>query len=489
MPAKLLRDKLYDRMCDWGFHGLPDFDSWLPEHQWISAMCDLVAKGFTFDRQGATLRLRKRVLNERKPFIVDLLSGLTVPIPDHFVKSEVSEEESRAVFDMGLPDEKPEPGDEMRLGEEDSLVLSAPDMVTETVGILARRGAGKTYLGMVMAEEFLTSIHNIPFVVLDPTGGWWGLVATADGNPMAKNLVVFGGDHGHYPLLPTDGEKLARVVVDMRPLSAILDLSKMSFEEQHEFGADFATELYRRNSEPLHVFIDEADTFAPQRLDRSSAHQRRSLGVMSTLVRRGRLRGIGATMITQRPAVISKDVLSQIGVLFLLRVEAPHDKEAVGNWLQGHVRNDVCRACLADLPSLGKGVAYFMQGGDNSRFCRFNVRTKKTYDSSLTPDIRKPRRAVPVLELADPLRRRIDDSMARAEMGEMVERSEELSSGTLPGTELEVVEPELQASLSKNQTRTLDPENEDEAGPSGRERFYGEESEYDTHGDLDEEDR
>src|SRR5271157_2716835 len=44
MPAKLLRDKLYDRMCDWGFHGLPDFDSWLPEHQWISAMCDLVAK-------------------------------------------------------------------------------------------------------------------------------------------------------------------------------------------------------------------------------------------------------------------------------------------------------------------------------------------------------------------------------------------------------------------------------------------------------------
>lgn len=37
---------------------------------------------------------------------------------------------------------------------------------TKTFAILAKRGAGKTYTGAVLAEEFYKS--NIPFVVFDP---------------------------------------------------------------------------------------------------------------------------------------------------------------------------------------------------------------------------------------------------------------------------------------------------------------------------------
>jgi DNA helicase HerA-like ATPase len=37
---------------------------------------------------------------------------------------------------------------------------------TKTFAILAKRGAGKTYTGAVLAEEFYK--NNIPFVVFDP---------------------------------------------------------------------------------------------------------------------------------------------------------------------------------------------------------------------------------------------------------------------------------------------------------------------------------
>jgi hypothetical protein len=436
-PPKLLRDRLYDRMCDWSFHGLADFESWMPEHQWITAMCDLVDKGFTFDRRGMTLRLRKRVFNERRPMIVDLISGLALPLPEHFYDvplSAAGEGEGGDVsFDFGLSDDKPDLADQMCLGADDQLVISAPDMVTETVGILARKGSGKTYLGMVMAEEFLTSPHNLQFVVLDPTGAWWGLGISEDGeNPVAKNVVVFGGEHGHFRLRHDDGTKLARLVVDLAPLPMILDLSKFSNEEQHEFGADFATELYRRNREPIHLFIDEADAFAPQKLDRGSPHHRRSLGAMSTLIRRGRLRSIGATMITQRPAVISKDVLSQIGVMFFLYATAPHDKAAIGLWLQGNVSPEVTRSCLNDLSGLGKGVAYFFQTGENSRFCKFKVRTKKSYDSSLQKHPKHPRKVVARMGLPASLVQKIVESMEKVSSWVDEEELEE------PGTDLVV---------------------------------------------------
>jgi len=53
------------------------------------------------------------------------------------------------------------------------------DTVTQTFAILARKGAGKTYTGMVMTEEMVDA--GLQMVVLDPLGAWWGLRSSADG--------------------------------------------------------------------------------------------------------------------------------------------------------------------------------------------------------------------------------------------------------------------------------------------------------------------
>ncbi len=89
---------------------------------------------------------------------------------------------------------------------------------------------------------------------------------------------------------------------------------------------DFAERLYHRNRDPLHLVLDGADAFAPQRTDPGG---QRLLGAIEDLVRRGRARGIGLTMISQRPAVLNKDILAQAEVLIALRMTGPRDVAAI----------------------------------------------------------------------------------------------------------------------------------------------------------------
>ena len=422
---KLLRDQLYDHMVDGEFHDVSQLDEWLPTNQWVLAMIALIAWGFAFDKRDKSFRLRKRRLGERRQFIVPLLSGVTLPkyleVDDGI--SVASSVEASTVFEVDhlssgveIPEEE-----RMVLDVEGRFVLSAPDFVTETIGILARKGAGKTYLANVIAEEFLGSSFEIPFVVIDPTGAWRGLRADVEGQPNTSRLVVFGGESGHYPLVADQGRQLAKVVVSTRPLPAILDLSLLCLEAQHGFVADFLGELYMLNREPLHVFIDEADAFAPQRLDKVSEHQKRCLNVVDNFVRRGRKKGLGGTLITQRAAVINKNVLSQVGAMFFLQMVAPHDLDAVETWMADQVRADVRRECRKNLPILGQGQAYYMRSGDLYTFTRFAVRQKTTFDSSATPRMGEVPRTMMVGDLSKEDRLAIEGQLGDFE-GSVVEK-------------------------------------------------------------------
>ena len=55
-------------------------------------------------------------------------------------------------------------------------------------------------------------------------------------------------------------------------------------------------------------------------------------------MRRGRSRGIGVTLISQRSAAVSKGVLTRADVLIMLRTTASttasHDQRAIGEWIQ-----------------------------------------------------------------------------------------------------------------------------------------------------------
>lgn len=263
-----------------------------------------------------------------------------------------------------------------------ALDLQLPaEAVTETFAILAKRGVGKTYTASVLVEELLKA--GLHVVVVDPIGVWWGLRASSDGKTAGLPIVVLGGDHGDVPLEATGGELIADLVVDER-LSIVLDLSRFRKGEQVRFMTDFAERLYHRNRAPLQLVLDEADAFAPQRPQKG---QERMLGAIEDLVRRGRARGIGVTLITQRSAVLNKDVLTQVEVLIALRTIAPQDRDAIDAWVKVHGTPEQREELMQSLPSLPIGTAWFWSPGWLDIFQRVQVRRRETFDSSATPKV------------------------------------------------------------------------------------------------------
>ena len=282
------------------------------------------------------------------------------------------------------------------------------DAITQTFGVLAMRGAGKSNLAAVMAEEMFEA--GLPFVVVDPVGSWWGLRSAADGKRPGLAVPIFGGQHGDVPLEKTGGQVLADLVVDERA-SCVLDLSDMSEGDKIRFLCDFAERLYRRNRDPLHLFLEESDDYAPQRPFREQA---RLLRAWENVVRRGRARGLGITMITQRSAALAKSVLTQIETLFVLRTTSPQDRKAVQAWVDFHgtAGNEV----LESLPTLRAGEAWAWSPHWLGVTKRLQVRRRWTFDSGATPkDLRARRRAA---TLAD-----VDLGAIRERMAATIERA------------------------------------------------------------------
>ncbi|MGJ1741461.1 ATP-binding protein [Clavibacter sepedonicus] len=260
----------------------------------------------------------------------------------------------------------------------DDLHLDADYVAGASIALLGKRGAGKTYATRVLAEE-LHKAH-VQTVILDPMGVFWGLRSSADGHREGLPIPVFGGAHGDAPLESTAGALMADLVVD-DGLSMILDISEFNSRTQERaFAAAFFDRLYRRNRTLVHVIIDEADLFAPQRPRGQDAPL---LATMENLVRRGRNRGIGVTMASQRAATLNKDVLTQVDALVAMRVTAPQDRDAIREWVRGQGTADDWEKIAPSLPALENGECWWWIP-EKKILKQVQVRGTRTFDSSPT---------------------------------------------------------------------------------------------------------
>src|SRR3954452_15026064 len=143
----------------------------------------------------------------------------------------------------------------------------------------------------------------------------------------------------------------------------------------------FAEAIYEANEEPLHLVFDEADLWAPQRPVKGWEGL---LGHIEEIVRRGRVRGFTPWLITQRPAVIHKDVLSQADILITMKLTSSQDREAIGAWIEGQADRQEGRRILAELPRLQQGEGYLWVPG-HGLLERVQFPAIRTFDSSRTP--------------------------------------------------------------------------------------------------------
>lgn len=260
------------------------------------------------------------------------------------------------------------------------------DLVTETIAMLAKRGMGKSNAAVVLAEGMFHGGHQ--WVAIDPKGDWWGIRAAADGTGPGLPVPVFGGRHGDLPLESTAGELLAHLIID-RDLTCVIDVSLFSKAEQIRFVTDFAETLFRAIGDaprPLHLFLEEAEEFLPQRVDARAA---RMVGAYSKISKQGRTFGLGVTLITQRSASLNKDALSQTDTLVLFRTVSPHDRKAVVAWAE---HNDQADEVAGTLSGLEPGESWILSPGYLGIVQRVKWRRRSTFDSGATPTTGKARR-------------------------------------------------------------------------------------------------
>lgn len=254
--------------------------------------------------------------------------------------------------------------------------------ITESIAIMGRKGSGKTYSGTLLFEQFYAA--GAQCVAIDPIGKWWGLRVSASGKGKGLDIPVFGGVNGDIPVTPESGRLLATVVVERR-LSCVIDLLLFSKRKRRDFVTAFAEQLFelkKRQQSPLHLFVEEARKFVPQKPQKGDE---RMLGAFEDIARLGRNFGLGVSLVDQRPQSVNKEVLSQTEILIAHQLVHNLDKKAIREWVSSNDADGI--AYLSRVNELEPGHAFLWSPGLLKKFAEIKVNSKRTLDTSATPEL------------------------------------------------------------------------------------------------------
>lgn len=334
----------------------------------------------------------------------------------------------------------------MKLRIADNLHLPAEDLLESAIGVIGKRGRGKTGMVKVFMEELVAS--NLPFIALDPVGVMWGIRSSIDGKGPGLPVLIVGGSHGDVRLDRRAGAQIARAVVQAN-ISCIIDFSEESKAAYREFVKDFAHTLFSINDTPRMVIIEEAPELVPQRMrpDMTGVFE-----AVERLVSRGRNKGIGVTLVSQRAATINKDVLTQIDALFVFGLTSPQDRKALVEWVQAKDDEGHLREFESGIAGLQKQEAWFWSPeAFAGQFTKVRIRDFKTFH----PDKTHLRRTG--LLTSKPVTTDISDTIKK--LGGELDRlaKEKVSTASIPKLESKIkqLEHELEKAKAHPQTATL----------------------------------
>lgn len=223
------------------------------------------------------------------------------------------------------------------------------------IGILGKTGSGKSNTAKVIAESIMAAGGRV--CVIDPTGTWWGMRLSADGRKPSKfSPVIFGGNHADIPITGDHGAAIAQAI-GTSSTSAIIDTRLLSVGARTRFFTAFAETLLSQNNGPLTLIIDEAHLFAPQ--GRVNDPQSGAMvHAANNLVSLGRGIGLRIILISQRPAKLHKDSLTQVETLVAMRLIAPQDRGAIDDWIGEWAGKEQGKEIMGSLASMPTGEAW-----------------------------------------------------------------------------------------------------------------------------------
>ena len=173
---------------------------------------------------------------------------------------------------------------------------------------------------------------------------------------------------------------------------SIIDMKGVVPDMQAMIVARLCEELFEARKmglvPPMMLVLEEAHNYCPEKGFAKTV----STDILRTIASEGRKFGLGMMVISQRPARIDKNVLSQCNTQIILKVTNPNDLQAIRKGLEG-----ISVEAEAEIKRLPPGVAMVVSG-DIERPIIVEIRVRKSRHGgesvSVTgreaPDVRKP---------------------------------------------------------------------------------------------------
>lgn len=191
------------------------------------------------------------------------------------------------------------------------------DLLGTSIAILGMTGSGKSNTTARLTEQLLTA--GVPVVVVDIAGEHYGL--------KERFPLIVAGKSANIDIelaSPAQAAALARwsletgtsIVLDLRDYRRV---DRMPYVVAYLEAIWDAAGQWRR---PYHIILEEAHNYIPQSGTSDASD------IVTTIATEGRKQGLGIVMLSQRPARIDKDVLSQASIRLLHRVFDANDIKA-----------------------------------------------------------------------------------------------------------------------------------------------------------------
>jgi hypothetical protein len=297
--------------------------------------------------------------------------------------------------------------------------LPVVDLLTGRGFITGKSGSGKSNTASVVIERLLDG--GYPVLIVDADGEYYGLKEEYE-------LLHAGADEEcDIQVEPEHAEKLASLALE-RNVPIVLDVSGYLEEDTaSELILQVTRQLFTKEKKlkkPFLMLIEECHEYIPEGggMDRTGE-------MLIKVGKRGRKHGLGVVGISQRPADVKKDFITQCDWLCWHRLTWENDTKVVGRLLGSEYAREI--------EDMDDGEAFLMTDwAEDVR--RVQFRRKTTFDAGATPgleDFERPDLKSVSGDLVDDLRS-ITDERERRE-SEMADLRQELDRKRQRITELE----------------------------------------------------
>jgi prefoldin subunit 5 len=247
--------------------------------------------------------------------------------------------------------------------------LPVVELLTGRGFITGKSGSGKSNSASVVAEELLS--EGFPLLIVDTDGEYYGL------KEQFKLLHAGADDDCDIQVGPEHAEKLATLALEEN-VPIILDVSGyLNSDDADALIRETARHLFTKEKtlrKPFLLLVEEVHEYIPEGGGLDDTGE-----MLVKIGKRGRKHGLGLVGISQRPADVKKDFITQCDWLVWHRLTWENDTAVV----RRVVSKDVADA-VADLAD---GEAFLQTDWDEADVRRIQWRRKATFDAGATPGL------------------------------------------------------------------------------------------------------